>query len=76
MASEVNQIVTTIEVQKVIKPIWCTAKSAHELFGIPPMWLNSLAKEGKLRTKKLGDAKQATRLYRVADLEEWLEGEG
>jgi hypothetical protein len=64
---------TMVELEKVHKPLWATVQTIQELFGVPPKITRQLAYEARIRQAKLGEAQQSTRLYRVADVEEWLE---
>jgi hypothetical protein len=56
----------------MLPPIWADAKTAARLFCLSRHQLLKLSKEGKIRSRKLGDSKQADRLYKVADIEEFL----
>jgi hypothetical protein len=58
---------------KEIKP-WGNLKDARETFGICKEALNRLVDAGEVRTKKLGDGNKAQRLYRLADINAYLEG--
>jgi len=64
---------TIVELERVTRPLWGTVERVQELFGVPPALTRRMAYDGKIRQAKLGDAKQATRVYRLADVEEWLE---
>lgn len=54
--------------------IYATADEIGELFGSPMRRLvMKLAAAGTIRSAKLGKTVQAARLYRVADVLEWIE---
>lgn len=57
---------------------WASSQYIHRRFGINHMALRSLAKGGEVRAKKLADgesipvSKSANVVYRVKDVEEWM----
>ena len=54
--------------------IYATAEEIGVLFGAPMRRLvMKLAAAGTIRSAKLGSSRQAVRLYRVADVLEWIE---
>jgi hypothetical protein len=63
-------------------PIWGSAQTIRDLFGVPSSALDRLVAQGQVATRKLpGDAKRATRVYKIQgqerSLEQYLEiGEG
>jgi len=66
---------TVLELARIGKPLYATAKGVRELFGMPEGVLRTLARHGRVRARKLGTSQGHTCLYRVADLVEWVEGE-
>jgi hypothetical protein len=61
-----------------IKPDWVQAGLAKTLCGIPKPTLMRIAAEGKVRSKRAEDRMEnctttTTRVYRYADILEWLE---
>ena len=61
-----------------IKPDWVQAGLAKTLCGIPKPTLMRIAADGKVRSKRAEDriencTPQTTRVYRYADILEWLE---
>ena len=57
---------------------WASSEYIHTRFGINHMSLRALAKGGEVRVKKLADgdsiaiSKVTNTVYRVSDVEEWL----
>ena len=70
------------EIASFIKSVssveWANAEYIHTRFGINHMSLRALAKGGEVRVKKLADgeniliSKVTNTVYRVSDVEEWL----
>jgi hypothetical protein len=55
-------------------PLWADAKRVEDLCGIAPPQLARLVEAGHVRSRKLGQEKQAKRIYRLLDVIEFLEG--
>ena len=55
-------------------PVWGTADTIRELFGVAPKQLTALVAAGEIRKRKMGHTQQATALFRCLDVLEWLEG--
>ncbi len=57
-------------------PIWASAGTIRELYGIPETALRRLVDDGRLRSRKLpGDPHRAARVYKVSGpggLDAWL----
>lgn len=63
-----------LELERCPRPLYATATEIGELFGSPmSRHVLLLADSGRVRSKKLGRAKQAGRIFRVADVLDWLE---
>ncbi len=63
-----------------IKPDWVQAALAKTLCGIPKPTLIRISAEGKVRSKRVDDRMecctgQTTRVYRYADILEWIDKE-
>jgi hypothetical protein len=57
---------------KEIKP-WGNRRDARETFGICREALERLVDAGHVRTKKLGEGNRSQRLFKLADVAEYLE---
>jgi len=62
-----------MELERMAVPIWATLDGLHGLTGVPEHTIRRLAEGGAVRSAKLGECKQASRVYRVADLLELLD---
>lgn len=63
-----------VQIEKAPRPLWGQAKQVKDLLGIPENVLRDLDNSGLVRSKKLGRDRRATRVYRIGDLLEFLEG--
>jgi len=75
-----RELTTALETERVLKalplvpmPIWGTAQRVEEMFGIPKTSLRRLVNEGYVRCRKLFAEKQSRSVFRIADIEEYLE---
>ena len=57
----------------VALPVWGDAAKVGDVCGLSPVQLARLVDAGQVRHRKLGDEKQAKRLYRIADVIEFLD---
>ncbi len=64
-----------LKLEKITRPYSAQAKTVRNLFGLPTHVTRRLADNGRIRFVKLGESKQAVRLYFVDDIIEYLEGE-
>jgi hypothetical protein len=69
-----GKIVVTFE------PVWAQADVIKAIYGVPKPTLLRLAGDGKIRSRRMADAgeivdQRTTRVYRCADVAEWLDKE-
>ncbi|VGO14772.1 hypothetical protein PDESU_03341 [Pontiella desulfatans] len=62
----------TLELKTVLCPIFGSAKTCRQLFGLSDKQLIKLANEGIIRRKKTGESKNSAALYHVQDVYDWM----
>ena len=55
-------------------PLWAPAKTIEQLYGVNHNALYRMRQEGLVKSRKLPGGSRAGRVYRVKDIETYLEG--
>lgn len=64
-----------MKTQTETRPVWATAARVLDMYGIGHHMLLDLSREGKIRHWKRGNARTATVLYRLEDIDRMLDAE-